>query len=291
MRWVSVRVLPVPGPATISSGPPGAEAATRCIASSRSSRPVPTSSMPASIGSHGSCGEGGGAIGGGGGGWRPLRLGLRRRRAPGLSASAPAPRAGAARARVRRTASPRRRAAGPPSSPGRRGGSRRTRRRSRAARRTSPAAQPGDRLAEQLAAGAGRSRPAGRAVRIVQLRAERGDQRRRACPRPSCSRRRPRGSRRGSRCSWTRWVTARACAGPVPRPAGRPAPRPGAARPRSAACRTPGSVPPAARVRAGSQLTPQAPVPVGVVLALLREELERPGQPVAGRAAPRRTAK
>src|SRR5215207_5273320 len=68
MRWVNVRVLPVPGPATISSGPPGADAATRCIASSRSSRPVPTSSMPASIGSNGSCGEGGGAIGGGGGG-------------------------------------------------------------------------------------------------------------------------------------------------------------------------------------------------------------------------------
>ena len=66
MRWVSVRVLPVPGPATISSGPPGADAATRCIASSRSSRPVPTSSIPASIGSNGSCGEAGGAIGGGG---------------------------------------------------------------------------------------------------------------------------------------------------------------------------------------------------------------------------------
>ena len=57
MRWVSVRVLPVPGPATTSSGPPGADAATRCIASSRSSSPVPTSSMPASIGSHGRCGE------------------------------------------------------------------------------------------------------------------------------------------------------------------------------------------------------------------------------------------
>jgi hypothetical protein len=60
IRCVSVRVLPVPGPATISSGPPGAEAATRCMASRRSSRPVPTSSMPASIGSNGSCGDGGG---------------------------------------------------------------------------------------------------------------------------------------------------------------------------------------------------------------------------------------
>ena len=64
IRWVNVRVLPVPGPATISSGPPGADAATRCIASRRSSRPVPTSSIPASIGSNGSCGDGGGGIGG-----------------------------------------------------------------------------------------------------------------------------------------------------------------------------------------------------------------------------------
>ena len=78
MRWVSVRVLPVPGPATISSGPPGAEAATRCIASSRSSRPVPTSSMPASIGSNGSCGDGGG---GGGSAAAGLRR-LARRSAP-----------------------------------------------------------------------------------------------------------------------------------------------------------------------------------------------------------------
>lgn len=68
IRCVRVRVLPVPGPATMSSGPPGAEAATRCIASSRSSRPVPTSSMPDSIGSNGSCGDGGDAIGGAGGG-------------------------------------------------------------------------------------------------------------------------------------------------------------------------------------------------------------------------------
>ena len=81
MRWVSVRVLPVPGPATISSGPPGADAATRCIASSRSSRPVPTSSIPASIGSNGSCGDGGGAIGGAGGGaGASLRRPPRRRR-------------------------------------------------------------------------------------------------------------------------------------------------------------------------------------------------------------------
>jgi hypothetical protein len=67
MRCVSVRVFPVPGPATTSSGPPGADAATRCSASSRSSSPVPTSSMPASTGSHGRCGEADGATGGGGG--------------------------------------------------------------------------------------------------------------------------------------------------------------------------------------------------------------------------------
>ena len=63
MRCVNVRVFPVPGPATMSSGPPGAEAATRWSASSRSSSPVPTSSIPASIGSNGSCGDGGGGIG------------------------------------------------------------------------------------------------------------------------------------------------------------------------------------------------------------------------------------
>ena len=86
MRWVSVRVLPVPGPATTSSGPAGADAATRCSASSRSSRPVPTSSMPASTGSHGRCGEGGG--GGGGGVWTGaprLRAGAGRR--PTVAAS------------------------------------------------------------------------------------------------------------------------------------------------------------------------------------------------------------
>ncbi len=45
-RWVSVRVLPVPGPATMRSGPSRISAAARCSGSRRDRRPEPPSPKP-----------------------------------------------------------------------------------------------------------------------------------------------------------------------------------------------------------------------------------------------------
>ena len=196
IRWVSVRVLPVPGPATTSSGPPGADAATRCIASSRPSSPVPTSSMPAQH--------------------RLERLVRRRRSAGELAAARLRP--------ARRVAGRRRRGRGARGRL-RRGGAaaagsveQRVRRRRPqvgellrleepdhavlavvAGRTHLAAAQPADRLARsQLAAG-----PADLVQRHVlqdlQLRPERGDQPAHLGLAPSSTAARRRGSRRRSR--------------------------------------------------------------------------------------------
>src|SRR4051794_6504064 len=45
MRWVMVRVLPVPAPARMQTGPSTAEAAVRCS----SSRPASTASAPVTV--------------------------------------------------------------------------------------------------------------------------------------------------------------------------------------------------------------------------------------------------
>ena len=94
-----------------------------------------------------------------------------------------------------------------------------------------------------------------------------------AAPTPLSS---PRISASGTRCA-----TGRASSGryPAGRSASSSTPAEHADRHRLAA---PVQVPPAARVCSGRPVHPARPVPVGVVLALLREELDRAGQPVAG---------
>ena len=143
------------------------------------------------------------------------------------------------------------------------------------------AAQPADRLAEQLAAGLADRRPAAR---------------RAGCPAPG-------RARRPARCSCASTVLDfgadavdlaedlvqldqvgdPGCVGRAGSPpAGRPAPRPGCSTPTVSGLPHSGQRPPCLAGLRRLPVDAAGPVAVGVVLALLREELDRAGEPVAG---------